>query len=73
MRIASLIVALMLAGCAAEPQWVWRKAGGSEQEYNMDMGQCRAQAFSVAGASLMQVAIVQNSCMQGKGWQQVAR
>jgi hypothetical protein len=34
------------------------------------MGQCRAQAFSVTNAmsNLAQVAIVQRSCMEGKGW-----
>lgn len=39
------------------------------------MGQCRAQAFGTPGAmqNLLQVAIVLNGCMQGKGWYQVAR
>lgn len=71
-----LIVLLMLAGCAqTQKRSHWEKPGATEQEFNADMGQCRAQAFSVPGAvqNLMQVAIVQNSCMQGRGWYLVER
>lgn len=65
-----LVVLLALAGCASK-QTYWDKSGASEADFNTDMGQCRAQAFSVPGAmnNLMQVAIVQSTCMQGKGWQ----
>jgi hypothetical protein len=62
----TLIAALCLSACA--PQKVWYKDGATPQDYYTDMGQCRAQAFSVANGNLMQIAIVQNSCMQGKGW-----
>lgn len=69
------LVFLLLAGCATEPDTAWYKAGASSAEFNADMGQCRAQAFGVQGAmyNLMQVALVQRSCMEGKGWQLVPR
>lgn len=57
------ICASNLVGCATTEQ-VW--VGGSN--FDMDQGQCHAQAFSVPGASAMQVALVYNSCMRGKGW-----
>lgn len=62
-----LAVLLLLCGCATQPE-VWVKAGAGSPEFNMDAGQCKAQAFSVPNAPLMQVAIIYNSCMQGKGW-----
>lgn len=65
---AVLLPLAVISGCATTES-VWVKNGSSQQNFNMDMGQCRAQAFAVPGAPLMQVAIVQNSCMEGKGWQ----
>jgi hypothetical protein len=44
------------------------KDGGTQEDFQMDSGQCKAQAYSVPGAPPMQIAIVYNSCMQGKGW-----
>jgi hypothetical protein len=35
----------------------------------MDQGQCQAQGFGISGATLLQTAIVFNSCMRGKGWE----
>ena len=64
--IAALSLAICagsLAGCATTEQ-VW--VGGSN--FDVDQGQCHAQAFSVPGAPAMQVALVYNSCMRGKGW-----
>lgn len=58
----------LLTGCATTES-VWVKSGSSQQTFNMDMGQCRAQAFSFPGAPLIQRAIVQSSCMEGKGWE----
>ena len=58
---------LVLAGCG---QMVWVKPGASNQDFYMDRGQCQAQAFGVPGASNLQIALVYNSCMQGKGWYQ---
>lgn len=67
MRAIAVCVAL-ISGCAA-PQG-WYKAGTTAQEFEMDRGMCNAQAFGVPGAmnNMMQVAIVQNACMRGKGW-----
>ncbi len=68
MRLSIAIsAAIILAGCAAPA--TWHKAGASQEDFLMDRGQCNAQAYSVTGAPMMQVAIVFNSCMQGKGWQ----
>lgn len=70
-----LLVALLLTGCAAKKTTYWEKPGTSAADFNQDMGQCRAQAFSVPGAmnNLLQAAMVQNACMQGKGWYTVER
>jgi hypothetical protein len=65
--VATLAVAL-LGGCANH-QGTWTRDNASQQDFYMDRGQCKAQAFG-SGGSLMLVAIVFNSCMQGKGWEQ---
>lgn len=69
-----LLVLLIVTGCATK-QTYWEKPGASNEEFNRDMGTCRAQAFGVPGATnnLMQVAIVQSTCMNGKGWYTVER
>lgn len=69
-----LLVLLIAAGCATKETY-WEKPGASSAQFDADMGACRAQAFGVPGAmnNLMQVAIVQSTCMQGRGWQQVER
>ena len=68
-----LIILSVLTGCATKPEMVWYKQGGNRTAFNADMSQCRAQAFSVPGAmnNLIQVAIVQRTCMEGKGWELV--
>jgi len=71
MTRGTLLAALFLTACAAQQEYVWNRPGATQQEFAMESGQCRAQAFSVPNAPLMQVAIVYNSCMQGKGWYQV--
>lgn len=72
-----LFVLLLLAGCATEPakQTYWEKPGATEKDFHADMGFCRAQAFSTPGAmgNLLQAAIIQSSCMQGRGWYTVER
>lgn len=59
-------ILLLAFGCA--PQKQWYKDGTTPQDFSMDQGQCKAQAFSISGGNMMQIAIVFNSCMQGKGW-----
>jgi hypothetical protein len=61
-------IAIVLNGCATQPQSVWYKSGSSAQEFEMDRGQCNAKAFSLASGNLYQIAIIQNQCLQGKGW-----
>lgn len=68
--IVWLIISVGLTACATK-QFHWEKPGSSNQEFNMDAGQCRAQAFSVPNAPAMQIAIVYSSCMNGKGWYSV--
>jgi len=65
-----VLVMLALTGCATQ-EMVWYKPGAGNQAFNMDAAACKAQAFSVAGMPLMQVAIVYTNCMYGKGWEQV--
>ena len=67
--IAVVTAALSLAACATMQPKQWYKEGASPQEFSMDQGQCRAQGFGISGGTLMQAAIVFNSCMQGKGWE----
>ena len=38
------------------------------EDFYIDRGQCNAQAFSVASGNLLQIAMVQHSCLEGKGW-----
>jgi hypothetical protein len=71
MKAASLLL-LALAGCAHQPEFIWVKPGGTTQDFSIDSGQCRAQAFSVPGVSLPQAVIVMEACLQGKGWTQQA-
>ena len=61
---------LILSGCASllQPNWSWYRSGATTADFDMDMGQCRAQAFSIPNAPLIQIAIVQQNCMIGKGW-----
>lgn len=64
-----IAIAAALTACSTtKTVTVWVKPGSSQESFDMDKGQCDAQAFSVAGGNLMQVAIVQNGCMRGKGW-----
>lgn len=67
-----MAVIASVAGCASSQprhETRWYKTGATTADFNMDAGQCRAQAFSVTGGALLQVAIVYNSCMEGKGWE----
>lgn len=72
MRSTLLLTLLALAGCATTEQ-VWDKPGAGNREFSMDQGQCQAQAFGTPFATNMQVALVYNSCMRGKGWDLVER
>lgn len=62
-----LIVSLVLlgSGCA---QQTWHKNNATSEDFEMDKGTCQAQAFSVPNAPAVQVALVYNSCMRGRGW-----
>lgn len=66
-RPLAFLAILVLADCATT-ETVWVRNGASEQNFSVDSGQCRAQAFSAPGMPMMQVAIIYSSCMQGKGW-----
>ena len=62
-----ILISLLLMGCAQQQNY-WVKRGASGEDFEMDKGQCSAQAFSIPNATLMQIAIVQNQCLRGKGW-----
>ena len=63
-----LLCIILFVGCAAQTQRVWQKPNASQQDYNIDLGQCRAQGFSAPGMPLVQVVLIIESCMAGKGW-----
>jgi len=67
-----IVIALIigLEGCATnqEPDWHWYKPRATQQDFLMDDGQCKAQGFGIPGGNLLQVVLVHQSCMQGKGW-----
>lgn len=66
--VLAVAAIVALVGCATTEQ-VW--VGGNN--FDMDQGQCQAQAFGTPFASNMQIALVYNSCMRGKGWRQETR
>ena len=41
-----LLAMLVLAGCAPSTEYVWVKNGANIQDFNVDSGQCKAQALS---------------------------
>jgi hypothetical protein len=66
----TLFVALfLLYGCATTETY-WVKPGASSTEFYQDRGQCQAQAFGTPGMYTLQIALIFNGCMQGKGWHQ---
>lgn len=70
-KIAVVVAcAIVLAGCASMGPRKWYRDGATEEDFNMDKGQCQAQGFSIGGGTMMQAAMVYNSCMRGKGWVQ---
>jgi hypothetical protein len=74
MRLALVVVTIAtLAGCATEPEYVWRKPGAGESDFYNDLGECRSRAFAVSNPTLFQLVMVQNNCLMGKGWRQVPR
>ena len=73
MNRLALMLGLGLIGCATTGGgWHYEKDGASKADYNMDTGQCRAQAFAVSNPTLLQIGIIMDGCMQGKGWVRVA-
>ena len=67
-----IIITATLAGCATT-ETVWEKSGASNHDFYVDQGQCKAQGAAVPGMALMQVVIVYQNCMAGKGWYLVER
>ncbi len=63
---------LLLGGCASK-QSFWEKPGATVQDFNMDRAECNARALSVPGVTLFGLALIQNQCLQGKGWYIVER
>lgn len=64
-----ILAFLFLAGCAST-RTEWRNSSGpaTEQQWNMDHGFCRAQAFSAGMGISYGTALIEKNCMQGKGW-----
>lgn len=62
---------LVLAGCATNKNdWSWYKSGSTQRDFNMDDGQCRAQALSGTGGRVtMGTLMIMQDCMMGKGWE----
>lgn len=63
---------LLQVGCATNKGSHWEKQGSTQNEFNMDLGQCRAQALSGTGGMVsVGTVMIMESCMQGKGWYRV--
>lgn len=74
MKIASLlmVIAVFLTGCATDKGWSWQKNGASNQDFNMDNAQCRAQGLAGTGGMVsFGTVMIMHSCMEGKGWYKV--
>jgi hypothetical protein len=71
--ITAVVLTALATGCATNGNWAWDKSGSTQQSFSADHGQCRAQAFSVPGVTVLQAALVLDGCMHGKGWQKVSR
>ena len=69
MKIALVLVAVALTGCAStkQPDLVWNHRGSTESFYE-DVSECKSRSVSMMGASLMRMMIQERLCMQGKGW-----
>lgn len=61
-------LALVLSGCAVGSGW--SKADSTQQMFNAESGQCRAQAAALVDAAVLQKQDRYNACMKGLGWQQ---
>lgn len=65
---------LVVSGCATQPDqqdFRWHKPNASADEFHRDAGSCKAQGASIPGGSLMQLLIVYENCMAGRGWYKV--
>jgi hypothetical protein len=71
--LTSIATVVFLTACASQTVTYWEKQGASSQDFNVDQAQCNAQAFSIPNSNYMQIAIVQNQCLRGKGWYLVER
>lgn len=70
MKIATISLAAVLAGCAS-PEYRWEKAGGTADEFHRDRGQCIQSMMSVPFATTQDKMAIYSSCLQGKGWYSV--
>jgi len=66
MMLLPIVLVLILSGCASQQYWV--KPGASSYDFDMDKAQCNAQALSVPGVTIPMLALIQNQCLRGKGW-----
>jgi len=73
MRMMLIVLSPLLAGCATEPDWQWEKRGASQEEWHMDSGQCRAQAFSNTPQVSARTVMIFESCLEGRGWYKVRK
>ena len=62
------VAVIAIAGCTTSKGTSWFKPGATSEDFYQDRAQCNAQAFSGGGGNLMTIAIIQNQCLQGKGW-----
>lgn len=60
--LLTIALCLSLSGCLS---YTRSTATGSLE---IDDAQCRAQAGSIPGAAPLQIIMVRNACMEGKGW-----
>lgn len=77
MKLSLVLVALVLTGCAIEPvtsksDFHFEKPGANDQDFKVDIGQCKAQALAGTNGVLHGgTVMIAEACLQGKGWNKV--
>jgi len=69
----ALCILVGLTGCSLQPKWHWEKPGASDQEYTLDLNQCKTATYPDTTGMVTNEAVRRMfACMEAKGWSRVA-